>query len=66
MLKRKGCRDTDLGQRDDTMERSGVGKGVNFFAAVETQDGSAEQEERDVGAYLGGYFEAVWTVECSV
>jgi hypothetical protein len=63
LLKRKGCRDANLGQSDDAMEGIGVGEGVDFFAAAEAEDGSAEEEEGDVGAYFGGHFEAGWTGE---
>jgi hypothetical protein len=56
LLKGKGCRDADVRQSDYTRHGWGVGEGVDFFTTAQAQDRAADKEERDVGAYLGGYF----------
>jgi hypothetical protein len=64
LLKRKGCGDAYLWHGYHAGDWGRVGEGVDFFAAVETEDSASQEEQRDVRAYFGGYFEACWARKC--
>ena len=51
----------DVWQGYDAVGFGQVGHGVDFFASAEAENGSPDEEERDVGAYFGCYFEAFCT-----
>jgi len=50
-----------VGQGDDAVGFGEVGHGVDFFASAKAEDCSADQEERDVGAYFGCDFQAFFS-----
>jgi len=54
-----GGRDADFGEGEDAGRGGKVGERVDLFAAAETEDGAAEEEEGDVGADFGGEGEAL-------
>ena len=49
-----GGGDADVGESQDTFSGREIGEGMDVFAAAEAEDGSADEEEGDVGADLGG------------
>ena len=55
-----GGGDADRGDGHDAGRNRQIWKGIDLFAASKAEDGAAEEEERDVGANLGGEGEAGW------
>src|SRR5271157_6179324 len=51
-------RDADFRRGDDAPSRFEVGQGGDLLAAVEAQNGAADQEQGHVGAHLSGNFKA--------
>jgi hypothetical protein len=58
--------DADRGDGHDTGCNREIWEGIDGFAAAEAEDRAAEEEERDVGADLGGEGEAGWAGESEV